>query len=619
MQVKLKKLRHLSFQTWLVLGALVIAIVPLLILFTYLTNQFESTLLSSSKKDLNQKIQIAVGEAKSYMQEISNVTALTASNTLLSTQTAHAPDTLSFLKNTVDRSGLYYAMNLYNPSGQNLGYTDPGDGSHTFIQYYGSISNASSLFSQAFSASPGTVLFSTPFEGDTGPSVLAVTPVAGASGQVQNVLIGEVETGNFAGLLSNIDSQLIGNLHARIVDPSGEILYSGNKNEKAWSSYSGISSSASLAAAIRNGNDGDHGVLQYTDTSGTNVISAYGNLGLYGANNALGWTLVATEPVSGVIAPATHMIDISIFILIAVIILVGIISFYSSRRIAGIVLNPLRSAVNRVSDIAQALAVSAQQNSDASLQNAAVSKQIAAGADAQSKQAEEATLAVTKMSAATQQISASAQEAATTAITTSKVAQEAGVSSEKITTAVDAITEVAEQTNLLALNAAIEAARAGDAGRGFAVVADEVRKLAEDSAKSAENIRGIVSEISDASVHAAQAAQNTSSKIQELSSGTQEQASSMDQIAKSMGAISSVTNQNAAGVQQLSASIEQQAAANQQVAAAGAELNKIAQNLKNLAGEEKKPAKNDDSNPDNDQQVQSTPSTFAPNHKDSSV
>jgi len=57
---------------------------------------------------------------------------------------------------------------------------------------------------------------------------------------------------------------------------------------------------------------------------------------------------------------------------------------------------------------------------------------------------------------------------------------------------VDKIVNVALQTNMLAVNGSIEAARAGEFGRGFSVVAGDIRTLANDSSENAEKIKDMV-------------------------------------------------------------------------------------------------------------------------------
>ena len=135
--------------------------------------------------------------------------------------------------------------------------------------------------------------------------------------------------------------------------------------------------------------------------------------------------------------------------------------------------------------------------------------------------------------------------------------------SNQISNILSTIQGIAEQTNLLALNAAIEAARAGDQGRGFAVVADEVRVLSQrtyastkeiqqmidtlqsttgkavsimndsralattsvndaiNASQSLEQIRTVVSAISDMATHIATAAEEQASVTSEITRNTQ--------------------------------------------------------------------------------------------------
>lgn len=98
-----------------------------------------------------------------------------------------------------------------------------------------------------------------------------------------------------------------------------------------------------------------------------------------------------------------------------------------------------------------------------------------------------------------EEIAASTQELSSSALELANFMELLGTAQKEMSEQVDKtakiltfINSVAGKSKILGLNAGIEAARAGEHGRGFAVVAKEIRSLAEDSARSVDEIRGVL-------------------------------------------------------------------------------------------------------------------------------
>jgi methyl-accepting chemotaxis protein len=256
----------------------------------------------------------------------------------------------------------------------------------------------------------------------------------------------------------------------------------------------------------------------------------------------------------------------------------------------------LGRASDRLSTALTDVAVTAQQVNDAVSQSAAgnedqanaVSRSAAAvenlsqsaGTVSQStRNAADATVLAASLAASglkdMQDVQATIQTIHVSVHETALIIGHLGDLGDRIGAIVSMISGIAAQTNLLALNAAIEAARAGESGRGFAVVADEVRKLAAESARSSEEITGLVQEIQARTQTAVQQTQQGTADVAAGADLVRKCASAFDGIVQAAESasteVASITEAVAGladGLRQMSHDMEMMAAASEQISAA---------------------------------------------------
>ena len=144
-----------------------------------------------------------------------------------------------------------------------------------------------------------------------------LAPIRGEDGRLLGVLVGSTDTARFRRLVLDIDARSEGHQRVTLVSADGRVLVSTDSSLPVLAPLPDLGR-AGLAGLI---SGGATGVVRYTDGGGEDVVTAYADMGEYGANQAGNWTLLITQPYREIVAPAAAVVRT-----VAAVVLLGLVA-----------------------------------------------------------------------------------------------------------------------------------------------------------------------------------------------------------------------------------------------------------------------------------------------------
>lgn len=192
--------------------------------------------------------------------------------------------------------------------------------------------NLHSLFDMAVAGRQGDVFVSKEFFSNDGVGLMALSPITDESnGIVIKVLAARINLKTVEEIISDFNRRGIRKKSVQIVNNQGHVILSSQGEVASYQRHSDLSVNPDMLDyfAVQ----GRSGSAEYEDVDGEAVVAGFADMGEFGVNKAMDWSIVAIAPVEAALGPVYEFQKTLIFELLAVLFAVGALLIFVGRPI----------------------------------------------------------------------------------------------------------------------------------------------------------------------------------------------------------------------------------------------------------------------------------------------
>ena len=277
---------------------LLLFMVPLIFLFFYASNTASDVLIASLRDDLKEKAFLVGADIdRFYSQRERDVRILSQADVLESDE---IDGIIKYLTEIIDETPYLDDIDVINLDGFVIASSGVQNekGVHILTMH----PSLQALFGNVLKAKQGDVFVSGILELDSGPGLAFLTPITDDTNTiVVKVLLVEINLDVVKRIVTDFDERVIGDKFVYLVDNDGRVIVSADPDVSLLSPYPDLTVQPELLANFAL--QGDVGSIIYEDTRNDLVMAGFADMGEFGVNKAMDWSIIAVAPIADITKP----------------------------------------------------------------------------------------------------------------------------------------------------------------------------------------------------------------------------------------------------------------------------------------------------------------------------